>query len=40
MLAFELGGVPTTTLLGTDPGKLSWTANHQRGELRDALLVL
>ncbi|TCD71080.1 hypothetical protein EIP91_000172 [Steccherinum ochraceum] len=31
LLAFELGGVPTTTMVGTDPTKLSWQANHARG---------
>lgn len=28
MMAFEVGGVPTTTLVGTDEKSLSWTVNH------------
>ncbi|KAH8105354.1 hypothetical protein BXZ70DRAFT_904557 [Cristinia sonorae] len=31
MLAFENGGIPTTSMIGTDPTKLSWQANHARG---------
>jgi hypothetical protein len=27
-MAFEVGGVPTTTLVGTDEKSLSWTVNH------------
>lgn len=32
MLAFELGGVPTTTMVGSDPSKLSWQVRHKRGK--------
>ncbi|GJE96424.1 hypothetical protein PsYK624_126210 [Phanerochaete sordida] len=31
MLAFEPGGVPTTSMIGHDRSNLWWQANHQRG---------
>ncbi|GJE96422.1 hypothetical protein PsYK624_126190 [Phanerochaete sordida] len=31
MLAFEPGGVPTTSVLGSDPTQLAWQVNHVRG---------
>ena len=31
LLAFEAGGVPTTTMVGSDPANLSWQAIHKRG---------
>ena len=32
LLAFEPGGVPTTTMVGSDPKNLTWIANHKQGE--------
>lgn len=31
MLAFEPGGIPTTSALGSDPAHLSWQVKHARG---------
>lgn len=31
LLAFEPGGVPTTTMVGRDPKNLTWIANHKQG---------
>ena len=31
MLAFELGGVPTTSMIGADLNNLQWQVNHARG---------
>lgn len=31
LIAFELGGVPTTTMVGSDPNNLSWQVTHARG---------
>lgn len=31
LIAFEVGGIPTTTMVGSNPSNLSWTANHKRG---------
>ncbi|KAI0791341.1 hypothetical protein C8Q75DRAFT_73715 [Abortiporus biennis] len=31
MMAFKFGGVPTTTLIGSDATNLSWTVNHAKG---------
>ena len=31
LMAFESGGVPTTTMVGSDLSKLTWLANHKRG---------
>lgn len=33
LIAFEVGGIPTTTMVGSDPHNLSWTANHKQGIL-------
>lgn len=33
LIAFELGGIPTTTPLGSDPTNMTWTANHKAGAL-------
>ena len=32
LIAFEAGGIPTTTMIGSDPNNLSWQAIHKRGE--------
>lgn len=31
MLAFEIGGIPTTSMIGNDPADLWWQANHKQG---------
>ncbi|KAI0942404.1 hypothetical protein AcW1_003046 [Taiwanofungus camphoratus] len=31
LIAFEPGGVPTTSLVGSDPSHLSWRVNHKSG---------
>ncbi|KAJ7595332.1 hypothetical protein C8J56DRAFT_775523, partial [Mycena floridula] len=31
MMAFEIGGIPTTTLLGSDVSNLRWTVDHVPG---------
>ncbi|KAI0340989.1 hypothetical protein BDW22DRAFT_373449 [Trametopsis cervina] len=31
MIAFEVEGIPTTTLIGSDPNNLSWQNVHRRG---------
>lgn len=31
MLAFEVGGIPTTSVIGSDPADLWWQASHKRG---------
>ena len=31
LIAFEVGGIPTTTMIGNDPQNLSWTAIHKAG---------
>ena len=33
LIAFEAGGVPTTTLLEGDPANLAWQVRHKRGKL-------
>lgn len=32
MLALEPSGIPTTSLIGSDPSNLWWQANHQNGQ--------
>lgn len=32
LMAFEVGGIPTTNFAGTDPNSLNWQVNHQAGE--------
>lgn len=32
MLAFEVGGVPTTSAIGSDPANLWWQADHKQGK--------
>ncbi|KAJ3523914.1 hypothetical protein NM688_g8648 [Phlebia brevispora] len=31
LFAFELGGIPTVTMVGNDPNNLTWVANHKQG---------
>jgi hypothetical protein len=33
LTAAEIGGVPTTTEIGSDPNNLSWRVNHRAGTL-------
>lgn len=33
LIAFEPNGIPTTTMVGSDPNNLMWTANHKQGSL-------
>ncbi|KJA15460.1 hypothetical protein HYPSUDRAFT_149061 [Hypholoma sublateritium FD-334 SS-4] len=36
MIAFSVGGTPTTTLIGTDESNLSWTITEPAGDVVDA----
>jgi len=40
MMAFEVGGVPTTTLIGTDQNNLNWTVNHATSEFSLPLILI
>ncbi|EKM55035.1 uncharacterized protein PHACADRAFT_255361 [Phanerochaete carnosa HHB-10118-sp] len=39
MLAFEAGGVPTTSMIGYDPTNLCWQANHKQGSSLMLIIV-
>ena len=32
MFAFEVGGIPTTQMIGSDPANLTWIADHKQGK--------
>lgn len=39
MIAFSVGGTPTTTLIGTDESNLSWTITEPAGEFYECLVT-